>query len=182
MDDIILKRLLNSATWIDHLLIAAAGLAGVIVLLKLFSKDKFKFFDVEFSTSYAWVVFFIFTCAHVYVSFLFRSDISLILKKYPNLKATAWESLTGSDLFFFHGLLSRLQFVNINGVKVFVMEQDDPTTWLAHGGAILVFLAIIKVRETTWLVRVGSLIAALIITVANWLVGGGWVVYASYLI
>jgi len=181
MEDIIIERLKNSATWIDHLLITGAGLAGVVVLLKLSGKHDFEAWGVKFSSVYAWLVFSIFSTAHFYLSYVFRSDITLIINKYPASKVKAWETLTGSDLFFFHGLVARLNFVDVRGTRLFVMDGADPTTWLAHGGALLVFLAIIRVRKTSWLIRLSTLIAATIITAFNWLIGGGWVVTVSLL-
>jgi hypothetical protein len=61
------------------------------------------------------------------------------------------------------------------------MDESDPTTWLVHGVALLVFIAIIRIRKASWGTRIGTILAGLVIVLINWLVGGGWAVTASML-
>ncbi len=57
----------------------------------------------------------------------------------------------------------------------------DPTTWVAHVGAIFAFAVLLNFRNLSWCLRALSAVYALVVVGANWLIGGGWAVYASCL-
>jgi hypothetical protein len=185
--DPLVDRLLASAGFLNSLLIAATAAAGAIVLIKLVAKkdpvtpEVVEVFGVDIPIGRAWIVFAIFTVGHIYASYVFRQDCSEIIKKSPDLQIDAWQSLTGASLLFFHGLIARLQVVHIQGHPVFVMDETDPTTWLVHAVALLVFIAIIRIRNASLRTRIGTASAGIVIVILNWLVGGGWAIAASLL-
>ena len=61
------------------------------------------------------------------------------------------------------------------------MDDSDPTTWLAHGAAVLVFLAIARFRGVRWFVRLGTCLAGLLVMIVNWEIGSKWAITASFL-
>lgn len=170
------KAVISTATWIDKLVSTALVVAIVVVATKITAGAKFKIpgIDVEFDTGYTWVIFTAFTLAHLYVTVLFiKACRTLFRTDYTNAKPT-WEELTRSGPLLFRGLMPRL--LPQNG-RIAVMRWDDPTTWLAHGGAVLFFAAIIPFSSFSLL----SIATALIITLVNWILGSNWVIAASEL-
>lgn len=167
-------RLLNSAGFINGLLMAATAAAAATVLIKwLGVRDPskpttVKVFGVDIPIGKAWIIFMIFTVGHIYVAYVFRMDCLEVLKQSAEVKIDAWRSLTGASLLFFHGLVSRLKSVVVNGQRIFIMDNSDPTTWLVHGVAILVFAAVVRYRNATWATRIGTIMAPLFVVVFNW--------------
>jgi hypothetical protein len=105
------------------------------------------------------------------------------MKKGADLQNAAWQALTGAPLLFFHGLISRLRYVQLRtGERLYLMDESDPTTWLVHGVAIPVFVAVVRLRRVPWGTRLGTVLAGLIIVVTNWGIGSSWAVTASLLI
>jgi hypothetical protein len=175
-----------SAGWINGLLITGVALSGVIVILKLAGKGEFEVWKVPVKTSYAWAIAVLLTIAHYYVTVLFLRDCDAIFDEGNAAVAQgAWDRLSGGSLLFFHGLVARLTYTEwyVGGkpYKVFHMDRSDPTTWLAHGAAVLVFLAIARFRGVRWFVRIGTCLAGLLVMYANSHIGAQWAITASYL-
>ena len=185
--DPIVDRLLNSAGFLNGLLISATAVAGATELIKFVGQkdpakpDVVKVFGVDIPIGRAWIIFAIFTVGHIYASYVFRQDCWEVMKQSAEIRGVAWQALTGAPLLFFHGLVARLQVVYVNGTPIYNMDESDPTTWLVHGVALLVFIAIIRIRKASWGTRIGTILAGLVIVLINWLVGGGWAVTASML-
>lgn len=186
MNDALVAGLLASAKWINGLLVFGLALAGTIVLLKLSGKTEFEVFKVKFSTDAAWAVFGLLTLAHVYTAYVFVTD-AYELFFLPGIDLPlVWQKLRSADLLFFHRLIARVEPVMIAGprgvpIRLYKMSFSDPTTWLAHGSAILLFMAVIRMRAASWIRRLATSVAAGLIVVVNWYIGGHWVVAASEL-
>lgn len=182
----LVDALVASAGWINAVIITGVALAGVIVILKLAGKGEFEVWKIPVKTTYAWAIFALLTIAHYYVTVLFRRDCHAILDEgNAALAQAAWDRLSGGNLLFFHGLVARLQytewFVGGTRYKMFIMDPSDPTTRLAEGAAVLVFLAIARFRGVRWFVRLGTWLAGLLIMIANWQIGAQWAINASFL-
>jgi hypothetical protein len=180
-------RLLASAGFLNALLIAGTAAAGATVLIKSFGQNDptkpstIKAFGVDIPIGKAWIVFAMFTVGHLYTAFVFRQDCLEVMRQSPAIQGDAWKALSGGSLLFFHGLVARLQSVVVDGQRLFIMDENDPTTWLVHGVAVLVFVAIVRIRRASWMTRIGTVFAGVLIVVSNWLIGGGWAVTASTL-
>lgn len=68
-----------------------------------------------------------------------------------------------------------------SGFRLYQMDFSDPTTWLAHAAGLAIFFAVLRWRGAKWRVRIGTCIAAIFLTVMNWMIGSNWVVAASEL-
>jgi hypothetical protein len=150
--DYVVDNVINSATWINDVLVAGAALAGTVCLLKAFKKQEVKVWgDLTIDLSYSWVVFSIFTAAHFYVTYVFVQAASAAQAAGAESSAAAWNKLTTSTLLFFHGLISRLNcFPNpLGSVPKIICDMDlkDPTTLLAHASAICLFIAVVRWKE-----------------------------------
>jgi len=182
-----IDRLLNAAELLNGVLVAAWAFAGAVVLLSLLGdaearkKGVVKVFGVDVPIKHAWVVFCVFTIGHAYWGLAFWQDCQKVLAKDATVRAQAWEALTGSKLWFFHGLVARVQAVERAGFLFYIMNILDPTTLLEHGVAVLVFFAILRVRNVSWTIRFATGIAAVIIVVVNWWIGSAWAIMASQL-
>jgi hypothetical protein len=185
MTDPVVDAVTSSAELLNALLVSGLALAGVIVLLKIVGKDEFEVWKVPIKLKYAGAVFALFTVAHLYLAVLFIQDAYHIFFEHHELALDAWNTLHGKGFIFFHGMVARVQLnrVYIGGHPAYEVPMDwaDPTTWLVHGAAILVFLAIVKWKNANWKLRTITLTSAFLIIVVNWTVGSNWVIAASEL-
>ncbi len=180
------ENLLSTASWVNDLLLGGAALALAIVVLKLLGRHEFETHDIRLSTRQSWLPFALMTGGHAYLAVLLIRAAYKIHFDEPSSAKPAWESLVNSGPLFFRGLLPRVDAVQraIPGdleVTVIRMDHLDPTTWLAHVGAVLLFFAISTLRRSRWSVRFGTTAAAVLLVVTNWIIGGYEIVAVSQL-
>jgi hypothetical protein len=171
-----------SAEWINGLLIFSLGLAGAIVLLKVFGQDEVKVWEVKIKTGQAWVIFALLTVAHAFLTIELVKDSYDIFYDHHDLCKPAWESLRG--LLFFKHMVPRIHLrdVYLLGHPVHVYKIDvghDFASWLIYAGIIVVFFAVFDFKNRSrWLPT--SFAAALVCSV-NWFIGSQWAVAVSEL-
>jgi len=164
-----------STDWVNRVLTGGLILSGVVVLLKLTGKSQFKWADVEFSLSSAWMVFALFTLAHFYTALLLlRSTHRLWRDGTPESKARTFDKVSATGGLFVRGMLPSVDLRKI--VWVQGINPHDPSTWLTRAASILLLLAIVpfaKVASLSFLLY--AFVAVLIMSV-NWLIGSLWLV------
>jgi hypothetical protein len=173
-----------SADWINGLLIFGVGLAGTILLLKLWGHNDVEVWKVKIKTGQAWTIFALLTVAHAFLTVELVEDSYAIFYYHHDLTKSAWENLR--TLLFFKNMVPRIHIRDINlwGHPIHIYKIDvghDVASWLIYGGTILLFLAIFDFKTKDASRRLFTSFAAALICVANWLIGSQWAVAVSEL-
>lgn len=171
-----------SAEWINGLLMFGLGLAGTIVLLKLFGQDEVEVWKVKVKTGQAWVVFALLTAAHGFLTVELVKDSYDIFYNHHDLCKPAWENLR--SLLFFKNMVPRIHIrdVYLFGHPVHVYRIDvsrDLASWLIYAGVVVLFMAIFDFRNRSR--RLVTSFAAALICSLNWFIGSQWAVAVSEL-
>jgi hypothetical protein len=138
---------------------------------------------VDLPVGQAWFIFLLFTVAHFYSAYVFRDDVHKCLLQDVGVRMDAWQSLTGSSLLFFHRLFRHPEgFIPTDSRgDVLLNPPTGPSIWLIYGMPILLFTAIVRYREASWLTRIGTTLIALCVAYANLQISGWAFVAASAL-
>ena len=177
-----IEGLLASAGRLESVLSFGAGLAAVIVFLKLLRRNEFEVWGVKIRLGYAWIVFAILTIAHLYTGIRFIQRCYAIAFDASVSDLEAWQTLTNGTLLWFDGLIARVQHIEgPGGISLYIMDAGDLTTWLAHAGAVAMFFSIVRIFGARWRVRIATIVVAVVISVSNWTIGSNWIIAASEL-
>jgi hypothetical protein len=172
------EAVVNNSNWVNKVLIAGEVLAGTIILLKLTGKTTFKWGDVEINTDKAWIIFLLFSLAHVYTAWLFIKSIHELWKTHNQEECqTTFNKVISSGGLFVRGLIPRTK--KIRGI--YQMTWSDPSTMISHLAALLLIPAIIPFDVSNRLRFILYIVTALIVMVFNWIVGSNWAIALSQL-
>lgn len=176
----VMKSIESAAGWLNTLLLTGAGIAGIVVLLRLLKKEEFEVWKIRLSLSSSWLVFSIFTVGHLYLSVLFVRDLQQVFCGSDQTQAASvWQTVLPQFLIF-HDMQVRLGGISGPfGLQFYRMSADDPTTWLVGAVVLAVFLAIIDAGSRRRLIATSM--AAVVIVTANWAIGSRWAIAASEL-
>ncbi len=169
----------ENAKWIDGILWSMCLVATALILLKALGKREFKWQDITFDTSMAWIVFSILTVAHLYSALLV---IRSLRRLWPLADALSrrrlFDKITSTGGAFVRGLVARTQCIDDWTLYVrYKMDYRDPSAWLALGSLPLLVAAITPFsisRAFIWWLILGIILAEL-----NWIIGSHWVIALS---
>lgn len=169
-----------SAEFINGLLMFSLGLAGTIVLLKLFGQDEVEVWKIRIKTGQAWIIFAFLTVDHAFLTVELVKDSYDIFYNHHDLCKRAWESLRG--LLFFKNMVLRIHLrdVDLLGHPVHVYKIDvshDLASWLIYTGVVVLFIAIFDFKNRSR--RLVTSFAAALICSLNWFIGSQWAVAVS---
>lgn len=177
--------LYNTAKWLTWTINSGLVLVLLTVLVKCVETDRIPIQVPVYSISVAlenmWVVFTLFTWTHVYFTGLFIQKCYLLFRRADDHhKAEAWRRLTDGSLLWFNGLKPR-EYTPDGGPLLPNMDLLDSTAYLALAAAIMFFVAVVRVKNVSWFVKVGTLLAGATLVFVNWVLGTHWVLAASEL-
>ncbi len=191
--DFLQKAVITNANTVGVVLTTGAGLAGIILLVKLTGSDNFKFFDAQYPVVYSWFPFVIFTFAHWYTAILLVKAINELKAKGDyELCRSAWREVIATGNLFVRGAVAEMK-QHPKNPKLWIRNPGDPSvifTLVAMAGmvfAIVPFdlLFVLLGKKSFELSQVVStivlVIAAIVFAAVNWLIGGNWLVLLAQL-
>jgi len=182
MDDEQLHRLieglLSRAERLNVLYLSAAGLALVILTLKYQGKERtFKFFEIYFKLDQYWIACFVYTLAHIYLSYLFVDICHKFTALSGSAKQAALETLTISKAPF---IFQDLPLMKYTGVKYqYSLTLTSPASLLIICILSTVIATIIKIKVQKWFHNVPYWFIALVLFIANFIAGEWWMIELS---
>jgi hypothetical protein len=174
---------IENARWLDKVLAAGTSLAGLIVLLKLTGATEFEWNSAKLSTDSAWVVFVLFSVAHLYTAWLFIRSLNVLWAEDTlETSKQVFDEVTSTGGIFVRGLLPRTYYAkNRLGMYIYEMKSDDPSTWVTYGAAAVLIGAITPFDISNLNTFLILLTASFFIAYFNWMVGANWIVALSEL-
>lgn len=181
------RLLLRWAKSVNKVLVVGSVAALVIVGARVFNRgESVTVSDVgPIPLKAAWVVFFVLTGAHAFTGYFLRAAALAMVKSPMRVeqKVAAYEDVVAEGGHFVAVAKRRLPEP---GQRVVRMGLNDSSTWVAHGSAFLMLVAVApwwwdkhlrwpSVGPSLVITGIGS---ALVFT--NWLVGGAWAVALSH--
>jgi hypothetical protein len=176
VEDLAELAVTENVKWLDKVVWVFCGGAGVVLLLKIVGRTKFKMWDVELDLNQAWVVFTILTIAHLYTTVLLVRS----LKDYwavvdVERRRRLYRTITSTGNLFVRGIVARTKYKRSYALFVrFEMDPMDPTSWLAVIGISLLVIAAVPF-EWRWS-TLGYIAGAMLLGQVNWGIGSNWVV------
>jgi hypothetical protein len=138
--------------------------------------------EVNMTLQWAWLVFTAFTVAHVFASiFAALYSYRLYLSKTSRTKVVrVYNEISTSKCLYIRGVSGRDRTVQDGAF--YRMRWDDPSTWVAHLGAVGALIAMLPWRYGSTLEiapstnRWADVLLALGLLIVNWLAGSVWAV------
>ena len=178
----LMDGVVSNATYLSNFLIIFFLLSATVFLTKLFGGSEVDFRGVKIKTRYYGYLLMFVTIFHIYFSVVFRKSVGRAANSLnPKELEILYTKLTNGGPLLFNGFVARLQAVETPYGTAFLIDQSDPSSWMAHGAAIITFLSIVHIKNTSWLGRFWYVFIASCVVLSNWLLGGGWAVTASCL-
>jgi len=185
MDDYkkaIIDGVVANAAYLSNFLVIFFLLSITVLLTKIFGGEEVDFRGVKIKTRYYGYLLLFVTIFHIYFSYIFRKSVYTATTSLgPKELEVLYTKLTNGGPILFNGFVARLQIVPTSYGTVFLMDQNDPTSWMVHGAAIVTFFSIVHIRNTSWPGRLWYFLIAICVVLSNWILGGGWAVTASCL-
>jgi hypothetical protein len=184
------KTVVGYAENISKTLLTGGGIAASVVVARILGQDKIKIHDFEIPLGSIVVIVAIGTVAHIFwARFIILGLHELAddeIKDPSRHSLTAlFNDISGSKSLFLNGLIARNQPVK-PGSRMAKMSVKDPTTWLSHGLAMVIIVAILPWRidkgfrwlEPWWVILEYAAMALIFIAI-NWWIGGLWITMLS---
>jgi hypothetical protein len=174
-----------SAEWINGLLSFGIGLAGTVVLLKIWGQDEVEVWKVKVKLGDCWAIFALLTVAHAFLTVHLVWDSYTIFTQYHDQGPMAWDSL--SKFLFFKRMVPRVHYKEINVLGGHVARfygidlRHDPTSWLTYGATAAIFFAVFDFKAGDRARRMRTSFLAAVLCLANFYIGSQWAIAVSQL-
>lgn len=171
------EAVVNNFSSIDWVLKFFLSLAGIICLLKFTNKLTLSVSGVEMPTKWAWTIFIFFTVAHAFTTWRFEQSSQKFSQSSSNIdRQKAFEKITSSGGPWVRNLVPRRKRGNL-----YRMKWSDPSTVFSYSVAVVMAISIIQFDINHPKIILVYSAVALVIVVANWLIGSRWAVTLSHL-
>lgn len=180
--------LVNIASWISSL--AVAALIFMIGLLMLISqgKEEFSQFGVKMKISYFWIVSVLFTFSHALFAYMLVKKVDEILVTGGTQAPSVWSKLTNSNNLLFNGMQARTELEKTSLLFSVDAKLSDTSILFSGGIMILILATSIFVFRTFRDENVsnpfshGGIATSLLdgaafgigISLINWFIGSAW--------
>lgn len=175
MDDHLKQAVLANAKWINAVLWSGFVLAAVVVVLRLVEGDSLSFQGAKIPVRQSWLVFLSLTLIHFYSAAIFVFSARRLWEKTTTEEYMAVHNeVVSTGGFMMRGMEPRL--LPATGGPAPIQNSDLPGL-IAHVGVLLMLAAMVPYGlHDLWQWPV-----ALVICVANWLIGSRWAIALSEL-
>jgi hypothetical protein len=180
------REVINDTRWIEAVVTTGLAIAGLVVLIKLAtSGNSFEVFHVGIPLDKSWVVFLCLTIAHLYTTYIFSRALVAMWKnpastEQENLRVFAEITVEGSPIL--RGIIPRVRVVDRELARVYIIDSQDPTGWLAYAGAVGLISAVVPFHfPGSYPGLVGYFLVALGLVFVNWITASHWIIALSLL-
>ena len=175
------KAVIENAKWVDGILMAGVTISAVSVFAKLIGKTELEVFGLSVSIERNWIIFGIGTLIHLYLGwFLNRSIVKLWKEAAFEEYKSVYNEITTSGGIFVRGMTPRINPVQSPfGFSGYGMSPSDPSTWMAHIFAILLFISMVPFSWSGFIHFMLRMFVAMVIVISNWLIGSSWITVLS---
>jgi hypothetical protein len=170
-----MERVVNNFNSVDRVLKFFLPLAGLTCLLKFTNKLTLSVSGLEVPTKWAWAVFVVFTFAHLFTTWRFQQSARQFTQRSTaSDRQNVFDKISSSGGPWIRNLLPRRKRGHF-----YRMKLRDPSTIFSYAAAVVMLVAIIQFDlDHPWRFTKYSLVA-LVIVIANWLIGSRWAVTIS---
>jgi hypothetical protein len=186
-----LDGLVTLCKWVSTLLLTGSLLSLIVLVLRVTKQVEFTIGQLKLKLSYLPYVLAGFTCAHIFLTWMFIQRTTAIIAQGPALSQVAWRRVTSSEAFVFYNMRPRIWQPSSGpfGLGTYVASSADTAFWASFVFAIAVVVGVTAslypevqltradlFRHATRTAALGSALA-----LANWVIGSRWAIQASAL-
>jgi hypothetical protein len=175
------EAVLENSKWLDNVLMGGFLFSIVVVLLKILGQREVEWMDVKFNLENVWIVFCLFSIAHLYTEILLiRSIRPLWDKCNVEDRNFIYNKIVATGGIYVRGLVARTKVLQDWELKVdYRMSFKDPSAWVAYISFLILLGAIIPFP--LFYEKIHQVVIALLFSNINWIIGTNWVVALSEL-